>query len=887
MDYFARRNLYNNKSPPILLNSSSLNQKFCKNNISRITPSYSGNPHLIRNYKTNIFSSNNYFSTSKNQQTNNGEIINSRLKNNNNYNSNLNYNNNSKNIVNYTQYSRYLKPTKSFTGYNNNFLSPNRIKNENSNFNHNIQPPNLRSKILNLSNNYKKKSISKNFSMQYLPIKNKFNFLSPKKKLILDLDETLVHSGFNPFTRKSDISLQINIDGKIHTINILKRPFVDEFLKEISNYYEIYVFTASMEEYASPVIDIIDKNNIVKGKFFRQDCIYNNDLYIKDLFKVTNDLKDVIIIDNNPSSYATNEDNGIPIKTWYDDLNDNELIKLIPVLKYLSTVNDVRSIISQIIDKRNNEVDFNIVNRIINGTDNEISDNINNNKRYENNFYYEINESKIKNKNNNENDNYYSRYEKYKEYNNINSFSNMSYNEIQNEAGHANNNNYTFNFQRFNNYNNKEEEIKYNQGNLNENDNIYKHNYNNSYNITNNNLMKSLNLEQEKKENIPQYNPYINNINQNQVNQNTNNENISNIIYNDKIKKIRPFTPNINRRKMNSFINIDNNNYDKKFITGYENNNNNIDNQNNEKDPEIKSYYEGRRFNQDNNIYKNIYKNNDLKLSTQNILNRSSSDIYLNIKRNDDNLRRYNYLLNMNNINNNVNNNEPRRETEANERKNDYYVQSYKSHLSRINYKPKDYSPNLNNNNIIKPTNIDLRVNNSTNFTKITHSKNYLDYFNSKYNSNLNNNDNNNMSNNINEEKNERYNYINENMNNKRDYLDDMDQFKRQINSRFNNFRDYIREKRREFLQEENKSRNFEEPEILRKEIENYGKKNYSGKNNIRNFNYSNNINYFERTNLQNLIGAYKNKYNAFENSFYKIKNKLNKSFSMDKKFLN
>jgi len=845
MDYFARRNLYNNnKSPPILLNDTSYKQKFSKNNISRVTPSYSGNPHLIRNYKTSIYSSKNYFSTNKSQQINNGELINSRFKNNSNYNNDLN-NNNSNNIFNYAQNSRYLKPTKSFTAYNNNYLSPNRIKNENSNYNHNIQPPNLRSKILNLSNNYKKKSISKNFSMQYLPIKNNFNFLSPKKKLILDLDETLVHSGFNPFTRQSDISLQINIDGKYHTINILKRPHVDEFLKEISNYYEIYVFTASMEEYASPVIDLIDKNNIIKGKFFRQDCIYNNDLYIKDLFKVTNDLKDVIIIDNNPSSYATNEDNGIPIKTWYDDLNDNELIKLIPVLKYLSNVNDVRSIISQIVDKINNEVDFNIVNRIISGVDSNIDSNVNN-KRYENNFYYEINESKIKNKNNNENDKYYSRYDKYKEYNNINSFSNMSYNEIQNEAGHTNNN-YNFNFTRFNNFNNKEEEIKYNQRNLNENENIYKHNYNNSFYNGNINLMRSKYLTQEKKDNIQQYNSYFNDMNQNQVNQNNNNENMPNLIYNDKLKKIRPYTPNINRRKMNSFINIESNNYDKKFITGYENNNNidNQNNENNERESEIKSYYEGRRINQDNNIYKNLYNNNDLKLSTQNILNRSSSDIYLNIKRNDDNLRRYNYLLNMNNLNNN----EQRRETETNERKTNYYVQSYKSHLSRINYKPKEYNQNLNNNNnIIKPTNLNIRVNNSTNLSNITQSKNYMDYFNSKYNNNKNNNGNDNMSKNMNEEQNERYNYINsnynENMNNKRDYLDDMNQFKKQINSRFNNFRDYIRDKRREFLQEENKSRNFEETEIFPKEIESYGKKNYLVKNNMRNFNYSNNINY-------------------------------------------
>ena len=104
-----------------------------------------------------------------------------------------------------------------------------------------------------------------------------------------------------------------------------------------------------------------------------------------------------------------------------------------------------------------------------------------------------------------------------------------------------------------------------------------------------------------------------------------------------------------------------------------------------------------------------------------------------------------------------------------------------------------------------------------------------MDYFNSKYNNNINNNDNDNMSKNMNEEKNERYNYINsnynENMNNKRDYLDDIDQFKIHINSIFNNFWDYLRDKRKEFLQEENKSRNFEETEIIPKEIESYGKK--------------------------------------------------------------
>ena len=88
-----------------------------------------------------------------------------------------------------------------------------------------IQPPNPHQSALtptNRSNNFNSKKL-------LLPPKP---HNSTKKTLILDLDETLVHSGFNPFTRQSDISLQINIDGKYHTINILKRPHVDQFWKK-------------------------------------------------------------------------------------------------------------------------------------------------------------------------------------------------------------------------------------------------------------------------------------------------------------------------------------------------------------------------------------------------------------------------------------------------------------------------------------------------------------------------------------------------------------------------------------------------------------------------------------------------------------------------------
>ena len=68
--------------------------------------------------------------------------------------------------------------------------------------------------------------------------------------------------------------------------------------------------------------------------------------------------------------------------------------------------------------------------------------------------------------------------------------------------------------------------------------------------------------------------------------------------------------------------------------------------------------------------------------------------------------------------------------------------------------------------------------------------------------------------------------------------------------------------------------------------IDNYVSKNYLDKNNIRKYNFSmNNNNYLERTNLQNLINEYRNKYNAFEKSINKNHHKsiLNKTFSVDK----
>ena len=171
-----------------------------------------------------------------------------------------------------------------------------------------------------------------------------------KKTLVLDLDETLIHSNFINPNLKCDINLDLNIDNKKMKVNVLIRPGVEEFLEKMSKLYEIVIFTASLSQYAIPLIDKLDKKNICNYRLFRQHCSFVNNYFTKDLKKLNREMNDIIIIDNNPNSYNLNIDNGFPIKTWLDDMNDRELIKIIPYLEFLSDVHDVREFIPKMKD---------------------------------------------------------------------------------------------------------------------------------------------------------------------------------------------------------------------------------------------------------------------------------------------------------------------------------------------------------------------------------------------------------------------------------------------------------------------------------------------------------------------------------------------------------
>ncbi|KAL5120086.1 Nuclear envelope morphology protein 1 [Pleosporales sp. CAS-2024a] len=180
-----------------------------------------------------------------------------------------------------------------------------------------------------------------------------------QKTLIIDLDETLIHSmskgGRFQTGRMVEVKLQASVGAGGQIIGpqvpilyyVHKRPYCDDFLKKVSKWYNLVIFTASVQEYADPVIDWLEvERKYFVGRYYRQHCTFRNGAYIKDLAQVEPDLSKVMILDNSPLSYIFHPDNAIPIEGWISDPTDYELLHLVPLLEGLQYVTDVRALLA-------------------------------------------------------------------------------------------------------------------------------------------------------------------------------------------------------------------------------------------------------------------------------------------------------------------------------------------------------------------------------------------------------------------------------------------------------------------------------------------------------------------------------------------------------------
>ncbi|TYJ53952.1 hypothetical protein B9479_005429 [Cryptococcus floricola] len=169
-----------------------------------------------------------------------------------------------------------------------------------------------------------------------------------RKCLVLDLDETLLHSSFkgeNQQLPAADYIVPVEIESQVHNVYVIKRPGVDRFLTEMAKYYEVVVFTASLSKYADPVLDMLDPTHVITHRLFRESCHNHKGNYVKDLSQLGRDIHTSIIIDNSPASYIFHPNNAVPVSTWFSDPHDSELGDLVPFLADLAGVEDVRGVL--------------------------------------------------------------------------------------------------------------------------------------------------------------------------------------------------------------------------------------------------------------------------------------------------------------------------------------------------------------------------------------------------------------------------------------------------------------------------------------------------------------------------------------------------------------
>ena len=153
--------------------------------------------------------------------------------------------------------------------------------------------------------------------------------------LVLDLEKTLVSSSWD---RKY---------GWRHA----KRPGVDKFLRVMAQYYEIVLYSPSIDGVAIPVVESLDKDGYIRHRLFRDATHYYNGVHVKDLERLNRNIKRMVVLDDDPAEVQFNPENLICVTPYEDptDRTDDTLERITPFLVELAreNVQDVPAVLAQ------------------------------------------------------------------------------------------------------------------------------------------------------------------------------------------------------------------------------------------------------------------------------------------------------------------------------------------------------------------------------------------------------------------------------------------------------------------------------------------------------------------------------------------------------------
>ncbi|KAF2216747.1 hypothetical protein CERZMDRAFT_119637 [Cercospora zeae-maydis SCOH1-5] len=167
-------------------------------------------------------------------------------------------------------------------------------------------------------------------------------------KLLPDVPE----SQRPPFTlvmSLEDLMIHTTWDTK-HGYRTAKRPGIDYFIRYLSQYYELVLFTSAPRAMADPIVAKLDPYHFIMWPLGREATKYEKGEYVKDLSYLNRDLRKTIIVDTHAPHVKNQPENAIIIPKWNGDPKDahtKDLVALIPFLEYVATMgtDDVRQVL--------------------------------------------------------------------------------------------------------------------------------------------------------------------------------------------------------------------------------------------------------------------------------------------------------------------------------------------------------------------------------------------------------------------------------------------------------------------------------------------------------------------------------------------------------------
>jgi len=163
------------------------------------------------------------------------------------------------------------------------------------------------------------------------------------KTLVISL-ESLIYNTLQPL-EDADFIINVEVDEIVYQVHVKKRPGIEKFLEEVSQDYEVIIWT-SRAQYVNSCIDQIDTKKVVTARLFREHCKRVGEDVIKDISLIGRHLKKTILIDDNPKNYLNLPKNSIPMHPWKGNGDDAELYNILPILRdEVKDCKDVRKIL--------------------------------------------------------------------------------------------------------------------------------------------------------------------------------------------------------------------------------------------------------------------------------------------------------------------------------------------------------------------------------------------------------------------------------------------------------------------------------------------------------------------------------------------------------------